>query len=221
MVPETMHSIKILLINLILFYALFATAQEPVPTKKDSSLILKGTLDTTIRKTDSLIHKKHIPRKAAIRSAIIPGWGQVYNGKYWKVPIVYAAIGIPAYLFFDNKNWYDRTKYAYAVASSANPTSDSLAKVHSKLRPLVDRKSTTSLINYRNEFRKNMDYSILFFLLFWALNIVDATVDAHLKDFDVSPDLSLKFKPTVSNNNYGLSLILDFHKAKPRSIPGR
>ncbi|RYZ47256.1 MAG: hypothetical protein EOP49_21835, partial [Sphingobacteriales bacterium] len=48
------------------------------------------------------------PRKAAIRSAILPGLGQIYNRKYWKVPIVYAAVGIPAYLIFDNKRWYDR-----------------------------------------------------------------------------------------------------------------
>ena len=216
-----MHSFKILLINFILFSGLIAAGQDSVSTKKDTSLFIKGALATGIKKTDTLLHARHSPRKAAIRSAIIPGWGQVYNGKYWKIPIVYTAIGIPAYLFFDNKTWYERTKYAYAVALAANPTADSLAKVHSKLRPLVDRKSTNSLINYRNEFRKNMDYSVLFFLLFWALNIVDATVDAHLKDFNVTPDLSLKFKPAVSNNNYGLSLILDFHKAKPASSLSR
>jgi len=216
-----MHSFKILLINFILFSGLIAAGQDSVSTKKDTSLFIKGALATGVKKTDTLLHPRHSPRKAAIRSAIIPGWGQIYNGKYWKIPIVYTAIGIPAYLFFDNKTWYERTKYAYAVALTANPTADSLAKVHSKLRPLVDRKSTNSLINYRNEFRKNMDYSVLFFLLFWALNIVDATVDAHLKDFNVTPDLSLKFKPAVSNNNYGLSLILDFHKAKPASSLSR
>src|SRR2546423_10703627 len=149
-----MHPFKILLINFILFSGLIAAGQDSVSTKKDTSLFIKGALVTGVKKTDTLLHPRHSPRKAAIRSAIIPGWGQVYNGKYWKIPIVYTAIGIPAYLFFDNKTWYERTKYAYAVALSANPTADSLAKVHSKLRPLVDRKSTNSLINYRNEFRK-------------------------------------------------------------------
>jgi hypothetical protein len=212
---------KILFISLSLFFALTSSAQDSVSTKKDTSLFVQGAIDTSLKKTDTLSHPKHNPRKAAIRSAIIPGWGQIYNGKFWKVPIVYTAIGIPAYLFFDNKKWYDKSKYAFAVASYPNPSADSLNKVDPKLRPFVDRNSTNSLINFRNEFRKNMDYSVLFVLLFWALNIVDATVDAHLKDFNVSPDLSLRLKPALSNKNYGIGLVLDFHKSKSRSVIAR
>src|SRR5690349_16077345 len=74
--------------------------------------------DTAVLKTRSgkdtvvVTKKVHSPRKATMRSLIIPGWGQVYNKKYWKVPIVYGAIGVPAYLFTYNKKWYDKTKYA-------------------------------------------------------------------------------------------------------------
>jgi len=160
----------------------------------------------------------HSPHKAAVRSAIIPGWGQVYNKKIWKVPIVYTALGIPAGLFFYNKNWYERTNYAYNVALSPNPPPDSLSKVHPDLLYFVENHQTTSLVNYRNEFRRNMDYCVLFFLLAWGLNIVDATVDAHLMGFNVSPDLSLRITPNISTNNYGLSLAFDLHKAKPRLL---
>jgi hypothetical protein len=210
---------KILFTCFILVCGLISSAQQDsVAAKKDTSLFVSGKLDTSAKKLDTLKRAKHSPRKAAIRSAIIPGWGQVYNGKYWKVPIVYTAIGVPAYFFFYNEKWYQRTKYAYAVASYPNPSADSLAKVYPDLRPFVDRGETGSLVNFRNEFRKNMDYSVLFFLAFWALNIVDATVDAHLKDFNVTPDLSLKLKPTISTGNYGLSLVFDLHKPKPRGL---
>lgn len=195
--------------------------RDTVPlVNKDTSLFLRGKLDTISKKSDSLAKAKHSPRKAAIRSAIIPGWGQAYNKKYWKIPVVYTALGIPAYLFVDNLKWYNRTKYAFLVASTNSTNPDSLGKVHPQLLTFVQNGRTTELQNYRNEFRRNADYSVLFFLVFWGLNIVDATVDAHLKDFDVSPDLSLKLKPGYSPtaNTYGFSLVLDIHKGQPRTL---
>jgi hypothetical protein len=152
-----------------------------------------------------------IPRKASIYSAILPGLGQVYNKKYWKVPIVYTAIGIPVALFFNNKQWYNRTRYALAVASSYPVINqDSLASVNSALKPFVMDNQQASLLNYRNEFRRNMDYSILFTLLFWGLNIVDATVDAHLKGFNVNDNLTMQIKPAIlSNQALGVSIVLN------------
>lgn len=153
--------------------------------------------------------KKHSPRKAAIRSAIIPGWGQFYNKKYWKIPLAWAAVGIPAGLFVYNKNWYDRTRYALTVVANNQQTDPgALSKVHPQLLPLVKNSQTSSLLNYRSEFRRNMDYSILFGLLLWGLNIVDATVDAHLRDFDVSDDISLRVSPAVLPGNVpGVSFV--------------
>jgi hypothetical protein len=205
---------RILFTFLIVLCGLFLCAQDDsASVKKDTSLFVRGAVVT--KPVDSL-KPKHSPQKAARRSAIIPGWGQVYNKKYWKVPIVYTAIGIPAGLFFYNKKWYERTNYAYAVSLSPNPTPDSLSKVHPDLLPLVERNESASLVNYRNDFRKSMDYCVLFFLLAWALNIVDATVDAHLYDFNVTPDLSLRLKPMMSTTSYGFGVALDFHKAKPK-----
>lgn len=174
--------------------------REVTPTKIDS--LSKGK-DTS--------KPQHSPRIAAIRSAIFPGLGQIYNKKYWKVPIAWAAVGIPAYLVVDNNKWYKRVKYALLVAASDNPSADSLSKVHPQLKAFVTSRSTNTLLNYRSEFRKNMDYSILFGLLFWGLNVIDATVDAHLKGFNVSDDLTLKVKPALLNyNTPGISLVLTF-----------
>ena len=175
--------------------------------------------DTSVLKTktgkDSVVVKKkvHSPRKATMRSLMVPGWGQIYNKKYWKVPIVYGAIGIPAYLFTYNRKWYNKTKYALSIVANNRYTdADSLDKVDPALKFLVDQKEQGALVNYRNEFRQDMDYSILFTILMWGLNVVDATVDGHLKGFDVSDELSLKIKPTILPNTMtpALSVVVNF-----------
>jgi hypothetical protein len=114
----------------------------------------------------------------------------VYNKKYWKVPLVYAAIGIPAYTFFYNKQWYEKTRDA-AKLLAIGDTANFRNRVDPKLYVFfTTSNSVSSLLNYRNQFRRDMDYSVLFFLVAWGLNVVDATVDAHLKGFDVSDDLA-------------------------------
>ncbi len=215
---------KVLLFITIAFALPFFAAAQ----KKDS-LIVKDTAgnitigakpDTSkIIKVDTAVMRKHSPRKATLLSAIMPGLGQIYNKKYWKVPIVYAAVGIPIGLYFNNKTWYDRTRYALAVVISPGPTQDSIDAVHSQLRPLVDQKAEGSILRYRNEFRKNMDYSILFTLLFWGLNIIDATVDAHLKGFDISDDLNVQIRPALlPGNAAGLTLSFTLGNTKAKTI---
>ena len=205
--------------------ALFVLPRLCIAQQKDSVIIAdsSGTIvPVAITKADTVAKaktaRKFSPRAAAIRSAILPGLGQVYNKKYWKVPIVYTAVGIPVYLFFYNKNWYNRTRYALAVVANNTTDPDSLNRVHQALRPLVDDKQQQRLIGYRNDFRKDMDYSVLFTLLFWGLNIVDATVDAHLKGFNVSDDLSMRVRPSVmpGGSGAGLSLVFTFN-AKPKN----
>lgn len=183
----------------------------PVFSQTKDSVVVK---DTVTAKADTLVKQKHSPRKAAIRSAIIPGWGQVYNKKIWKVPIVYTAIGIPAYLFFDNKKWYFETRDAARMIAN-DDTANYKTRVDEQLHVFfTTRDALGSLINYRNEFRRNMDYSLLFVLVFWGLNIVDATVDAHLREFDISDDLSLKIKPTFlsGSSTAGVSFVFTIGK---------
>ncbi|MBI2731066.1 MAG: hypothetical protein HYX40_09995 [Sphingobacteriales bacterium] len=170
-----------------------------------------------VEKTDSVVKKQpHSPRKATIRSAIIPGWGQIYNKKYWKVPLVYGALGTTAGIFAYNIKWYNRTRYAYKIAYQIQQGGGSAGQetVYKDLVPLLDKPE--ALKQYRNEFRQNVDYSVLIFLLAWGLNVVDATVDGHLKDFDVSEDLTLRINPGYSPmaNTTGLSFIVSIGKNK-------
>jgi len=175
---------------------------------------------------DSIDKRLHDnPKRATIYSAILPGAGQVYNKKYWKVPIVYAAIGIPAYAFFFNKSWYLKCQYALTVcvnlANNGSVGDDSLAKVAPELKPFVTTNDQNGIITNRDSYRKNQDYSVLFFLLFYGLNIVDATVDAHLKDFNVNSDLSFQIKPMIMPGptpSAGITLAFDFHKPRFREL---
>jgi hypothetical protein len=197
-----------------LFFLLFTATANAQP---DSIVAIKDTSRQNIKK-DSLpaiskkdsVKKKHNPRVATLRSAILPGWGQIYNKKYWKLPIVYGALGTSAGIFVYNLQWYRRTRFAYKVLVE-NDTPN-FPNVHSKLQFFLAQNDQESLQYIRNQFRRDIDYSVLFFLLLWGLNVVDATVDAHLKSFDVSPDLSLSIRPGYSEmaGTNGISLVLNF-----------
>lgn len=209
-----MRIASVIIFSLVIFTSSCLYAQEQIPVaiaSKDSNIVNSKKKNSGSR-YDSL-SKAHSPRKAAIRSALLPGLGQIYNKKYWKLPIVYGALGTCAGIFIYNLGNYKDTKFAYRVKYNMRVFhTDSASFVHIKdnLKPL----SEESLKFYRNQFRRDIDYSALVFILLWGLNVVDATVDAHLKSFDVSPDLSLHIKPGYSDfaRTNGLSLILKIGK---------
>lgn len=171
----------------------------------DSVRVKKVVVDTAGK-------KKHSPRKATLYSAVLPGLGQVYNHSYWKVPVVYAALGITGAVFNYNRKEYNKIKFAYFAL--INKDTAKYSQVSPELKKFVDAGDTYSLQKYRNEFRKNIDYSVLFFIFFWGLNVVDATVDGHLKEFDISNNLSLKIKPTINTlpGSAGVSFVFTIGK---------
>jgi len=158
---------------------------------RDTAAKQQANATATPPKKDSLV-LRHSPRKAAIRSAILPGWGQAYNREFWKIPIVYGALAIPTITFLYNNTWYRKTRDAFNIrASNDTPR-------FSQIDPKLQGLSANSLQFYRNTFRQDRDYSVLWFVIVWALNVVDATVFAHLKEFDVSDDLSLRIQPQIN-----------------------
>ncbi|HEU4573829.1 MAG TPA: DUF5683 domain-containing protein [Chitinophagaceae bacterium] len=200
---------------LLFFICTFFILLSGVQTQAQDNDSLSRHIDSTISirqaiKNDSARKKKvYSPRSAAIRSAILPGLGQIYNKKYWKLPIIYGALGTCAGIFIYNLKNYHDTRFAYQAKYKAGPPlldSTDYFKIRPELQPL----SLESLRFYRDQFRRDIDYSALVFMLLWGLNVVDATVDAHLKSFDVSPELTLKIKPGYSPmaNTSGLSLVL-------------
>jgi hypothetical protein len=138
------------------------------------------------------LSQRHIPSKATKRSAMIPGWGQIYNKQYWKLPLVYGLLAVPAATFVYNNDMYTKTKFAYeARFKEANGDASDVNKID----PLLKNLTASSLQSYRNIFRKDRDYSIMWMVLAWGINVVDATVSGHLKEFDISNDLSMKVQP--------------------------
>lgn len=127
------------------------------------------------------------PAKAAFYSAVLPGLGQVYNKRYWKVPLVYAAIGTSLYFYSDSNTKYKKYRDAYKRRLAGYNDDE--------FQYLDDQR----LISAQRFYKKNREYSMLFAFAFYVLNIVDANIDAHLKQFNVSDDLTLA--PDIYQND--------------------
>jgi len=203
---------KILLFFVVVFFlgaeahaqsTIDSATVNPLPTltEKELAKIKKKENDSTWMAT-------HIPQRATRRSAMIPGWGQAYNREYWKIPLVYGVLAIPAITYFYNTSFYKKTKFAYeARFKEQNGDSSDVASIDPELTGL----SIASLQNYRNAFRRDRDYSILWFILAWGLQVVDATVFGHLRHFDVSNNLSMQIHPQLNPNTRTPALTLSFN----------
>ena len=147
------------------------------------------------------------PRTSLILSFAVPGAGQVYNGKWWKVPLVYGAIGGLGYLINDNSRKYIQLRTAYKRKQADLP--------HDFTGTRFD--SGTALKSERDKYDKNRQLSYIGLVIVWLINGVEAFTDAHLMNFDVSDDLSLEFKPVFEENlsqgTYsGVGIVLRFGK---------
>lgn len=206
-------------------HSLLDTTRKPRPSSPDSLKPAAAAKDSVV----VVKKKKHDPSKATIRSAIIPGWGQAYNREYWKIPIVWGALAIPAVTFVYNNTWYKRTKKAYPIVLAGDTTQygqiySGLFYYNSDQGKLVPYDAAT-LQQARNQFRQNRDFSLLWFFILWGVNVVDATVFGHLKDFDVSDNLSMHVEPTFNTvlNTPGVSLVFNMgskRKAQPKKLAG-
>ena len=149
------------------------------------------------------------PSKAAFYSAVLPGLGQAYNKKYWKIPIVYAALGTGVYFYKMNDKQYNRYRDAYKRRLAGYQDDEFYGDV-----PGQPRIADDALIRAQKTLKKNKEISILVTLGLYALNIIDANVDAHLIQFNVDENLTLQphyeFNAIDQRSNMGLSLNLNF-----------
>jgi hypothetical protein len=156
------------------------------------------SISNNLPQYDTTMLLKHSPRKASFYSAVFPGLGQIYNKKYWKVPILYAGIAICAYAYTFNQNEYLRFRKAYILRERNDPNSPD------EFASLGDRVTLAAIGNARDFYRRDRDISIMSFAGIYLLNVIDATVDAYLFDYDISPDLALKVRPSIMQT-YGLT----------------
>jgi hypothetical protein len=132
-----------------------------------------------------------VPMKATLFSAFLPGLGQAYNNDYWKIPIIYGGLAFTGYWLNLNNIQYARYREAYNIeVAYSKGESETPSDFHGRL-------TEQSLKNYRDRFRRNRDYGVLYMALVYAVNIIDATVFAHLSNFDVSEDLAFNLSPAI------------------------
>jgi hypothetical protein len=150
--------------------------------------------------------ERHSPTKAALLSTALPGLGQTYNKKFWKIPIVYAGFaGLGFWLGTNIKN-YNIYNKAYEYRMDNNPAT---------IDQFIDQYNAEDLRTLKRFYRRNLDLSIVLIAVWYGLNIVDAAVDAHLFEFDVSDNLSLRIDPIMeyhsrANNFTGFKVGLRF-----------
>ena len=154
------------------------------------------------------------PARAAFYSAILPGLGQIYNKSYWKVPLVYGALGTGMYFYINNTNEYNRYRDAYKSRLAGFQNDEFYDINNSGIIPGSPDVSDEALRNAQEYYQRNRDLSLLITVGLYVLNIIDANVEAHLKQYNVNEDLS--FKPYIDqdrnsfNTNFGLTLSYSF-----------
>jgi len=184
-------------------FSIYGRTQEP------DTMLVQDTIPVEV----------HSPRKATIYSAILPGLGQAYNKKYWKIPLIYIGFGTIGYYISWNNDKYQFNKTAYQHLVDQDPET----KLYEKIEALryYDLNNPTHFANFKDGlqkrqdfYRRNRDLLVISFLGFYGLNIIDASVDAHLFDFDISDDLTMKWRPemiTLKNDYlYCVNLIFNF-----------
>ncbi|MEF8983368.1 MAG: DUF5683 domain-containing protein [Bacteroidales bacterium] len=147
---------------------------------------------TTAQETPAdTLDNEYSPRKAALLSAAFPGMGQVYNNKIWKVPIVYVGVGVIYYAYDFNATFYEEYKTAFTRFANG------------EIQEYKGITSEEGLKRAKDYYRRNRDMNVLIMAGWYLVQIIDATVDAYMFNFDVSEDLSLNIRPTpIQSKNY-------------------
>ncbi len=188
--------------------------EQPQPKEVDS---LTQDMEGEGITFEEVSKKKEInplaPSKAAFYSAILPGLGQIYNKRYWKAPIVWGAIGTGIYVYSYNNTQYRSARNAYK-RRLAGFTDDQYYDLNGDgSGPDV---SDEALEEAQENSQSDRDLSLVITIALYALNIIDANVDSHLKQYNVDDNLAIDFNPYLDINpltnkpNYGMAMVIKF-----------
>jgi len=208
--------------NIVVLFILLMSAGIQAQEPFDSTRLTTDTLSLQPK----LIVKKYVvlipdslkpkafkpdPLKVVWMGAIIPGFGQILNRKYWKLPIVYGGFLGCAYAITWNSGKYQSYKTAYRDITDNDPNTNSFIQIIPKGYTIDSpgiggiSQWTKTMQTKQEVYRRYRDLSIIASIGYYAITIVEAYVDAQLYDFDISPDLSLRFQPTLLNDRSGFS----------------
>jgi hypothetical protein len=144
---------------------------------------------------DTSLYREHSARKATLYSMVLPGLGQAYNKKYWKIPIIYGGFTVFYFLIQYNDTEYQLFKEAYYhKLTNEDGNEDPVNEYEAKY-------DEQTLLNAKNDYRRNRDLNYILSGVWYVLNIIDAAVDAHLFSWEVDSDLSLRVEPDFYTPN--------------------
>ncbi|MEH6680845.1 MAG: DUF5683 domain-containing protein [Sediminicola sp.] len=208
-----------------LFFVLITTAiraqEDQDPSREIDSVQATELPAEDMVVQDSVFVKREemnplAPSKAAFYSAILPGLGQIYNKRYWKVPLVYAALGTGIYVYNYNDDLYDRFRTAFK-RRRAGFTDDEFYNFNGDELVVGEPDlSDEALQDGQERYQRDRDLALVVTIALYALNIIDANVDSHLKQFNVDDNLSMDFRPYLEYNpitadpNYGMAITIKF-----------
>ncbi|WP_291403705.1 DUF5683 domain-containing protein [Daejeonella sp.] len=165
----------------------FSQIVEPSSARQDNSK--KAIIKEPAIKDSARLAIEAMPRRAALNSALLPGLGQITNKRWWKVPLVYGGFVGIGLVFEFNQRYYK------VFLKEAQFRQDNPGKTQN---PLYAPYTTEGIISIKDSYRRNRDLSVLAGLGFYAINIIDAYVDAKFFRFDISDDLSVKVRPSLN-----------------------
>jgi hypothetical protein len=138
------------------------------------------------------------PKKAALYSAILPGMGQAYNRQYWKIPVIYAGVGVSGYFLIFNANQYQKYRKIYIARLQGDNSDDMPYYSNDNIKTLQDA------------YKKYLDMTVLLTALGYTIQMADALAAAHLRNFDVSPNISMRLQPVMTPIGPGIGLVAHF-----------
>jgi hypothetical protein len=185
------------LLGFVVFLAFQKTEAQNVVFDTVGNTVI--TADTVVKPQKSAksaksvkAKKPHSPTKATIMSACLPGLGQIYNRKWWKVPIVYAGLGGLGYLAYSNYSESQSYLHAYEYKTGDLPEGVTLTQYETDL---ANKYADSQLQTYKESYRRDFEFYSILTVAWYGLNILDACVDGHLYSYDISDDLSLSVDP--------------------------
>jgi hypothetical protein len=166
-----------------------------------------NTFAQTPKTTDTLPHKKEvwqpIPKKAGLYAALVPGLGQIYNRQYWKLPIVYGGLSVAGYFLVRNTKDYNSLRSAYIrrLSEGNGPYTDEYANIYT---------TTEQIRQLQEDANRILNLTIVFSGVAYIVQVMDAITAAHLRNFDISRDISMQLRPIATPEGAGLGLVMNF-----------
>lgn len=196
-----MKFIKLQILNVLLIVtscSIIAKAQNATGTSTNAEKkIATNTKDTITLKNNNW---QPNPKKAGLYAALLPGLGQVYNRQYWKLPIVYGGLAVAGYLVVFNSTEYNTYRKAY-IGRINNPyPTDEYVGVY----------NTEQLKQIQDDYNRSLNMSVLFASVGYLVQVLDAITAAHLRNFDISRDISMQMRPVVTPIGGGIGLVMNF-----------